>query len=157
MHSSIIEIRTHRIDKDEWATESDFYDDCGSMLDWCQDLSDEEREDYINGFTESELFQSLFSKGDEPDAIIYNGKLDLLKSKWYESIQAELNEVVSKKLVSSYRLTRRIKCPLDSDILFCLPEWCGSRANYPIELLEWLSHFKEGDVLYICGVLKYHF
>lgn len=157
MHSSIIEIRDHRTDKGEWATECNFYDDCGDIIEYCRDLTEDERAGYIEDFMESELFNALFTKGDEADTIVYNGKLDAIKSEWYKSIQVELDKMVAKGSISPYYLNRAIEKPFLSDFLFCLPDWNGDRANYPRELMEWLDTLKDGDVLYICGVVDYHF
>lgn len=157
MHSSIIEIRDHRTDKDEWATEENFYDDCDEMIDYCHDLTEDERAEYIEAFMDSELFGALFTKGEEPDTIVYNGRLESLKSEWYKSIQSELDKMVSNGSLSSYNLNRAIEKPFLSELLFCLPDWNGDRASYPSELMEWLDRFKVGDVFYIGGIVDYHF
>lgn len=153
MHSTIIEIRDHKDPVSEWTTESSFEDN-GDMMDYCVLANEKERTEDIERFLE--IFKDLFTKGNEPDSIVYTGKISVVREKWVESIESEFGKFKSSGKCDSFNLLRAIRRPFGIYTLFCLPDWNGSGAVYPKELFEWLETMKEGGVLYIGNTFDYH-
>lgn len=153
MHSTIIEIRDHKASMSQWATESSFEGN-DNMMDYCDLANEKERTEDIERFLEN--FKDLFTKGNEPDSIVYTGKIAVVREKRVESIESEFGKFKSSGKCDSFNLLRAIHRPFGIYTLFCLPDWAGSGAEYPKELFEWLETMKEGSVLYIGNTFDYH-
>ena len=154
MHNNIYEITVDAIDRDDWATESDFYND--SHVDYVIEMKGEERDEAINDFCEHPDFAKFFTRGKRPDTIVYNGKIDEVKNEWYDNIQKELDGMRKSGKVDSYRLRKAIDQAFFGNELFCLPGHSGFESSFPRELLEMLRHHKAGTVLHINAVFDYH-
>lgn len=153
MHSTIIEIRDHKVPMSQWATEDNFSDN-NDKMDYCGLANEEERAEDIERFLNN--FKDLFTKGTEPNSIVYTGKVSEVREKWVESIETEFGDFKSSGKCDSFKLLSSINRPFDIYTLFCLPDWTGDGAEYPKEVFEWLETMKEGDVLYICSTFDYH-
>lgn len=153
MHSTIIEIRDHKIEKGMWASESNFYDD-SNKLDYCGVSNEEERAEDIRRFLEN--FNDLFVKGEELDSIVYTGKIADVRKKWMDCIEQGLSVVKSSGKCDTFKLRNAIDRPFEIYTLFCLPDWAGTGAEYPRALFEWIETMKKGDVLYIGNTFDYH-
>lgn len=154
MHSTIYELTQEKLNRNNWATEENFYDD--KNIDYSTQLSGSERKKCIQDLCELSWFKRLFTVGDSPDTIIYNGKIDEIKEEWYTRIQIELDSMTRNKQSDSYRLRRTINSVIFGDTLFCLPESFGDSLSYPRELVEWLDTMKAGTVIHINAVFDYH-
>lgn len=154
MHSTIYELTQAKLEREDWATDENFYDD--NHIDYSTRLSESEREDCIRDLHELTWFKRLFSVGDSSDTIVYNGRIDEIKEEWYVDIQTELDSMTQNKQSESYRLRRIINSVIFGDTLFCLPEWSGDAASYPGELMEWLDTMEAGTVIHINAVFDYH-
>ena len=154
MHNNIYEITVDAIDRDDWATESNFYDD--DHVDYVTEMEGEERDEAIDDFCKHPDFTKLFTRGEEPDTIVYNGKIDEVTNEWYDNIQKELDEMRKSGKVDSYRLRKAIDRTFFGDELFCLPGHSGTESSFPRELLEMLRYHKAGTVLHINAVFDYH-
>lgn len=153
MYSTIIEIRDHKVPMDQWATESNFEDN-GDMMDYCDLSNEQERTEVIERFLEN--FKDLFTKGNEPNSVVYTGKIAEVRDKWVESIESEFGKFKSSGKCDSFKLLRAIHRPFGIYTLFCMPDWSGPWAEYPKELFELLETMKEGDILYIGSTFDYH-
>lgn len=154
MHSTIYEITQEAIDPKDWASESNFYED--DNVDYTTLLSGEERDEAIEDLCNSRWFNRLFSRGKEPNTIIYNGNIEAVKDEWYQELQKELQSLIDKRHCDTYKLRKAIDRPFGDYTLFCLSDWCGSSSCYPRELLELLERTKPGTVFYINSVFDYH-
>lgn len=154
MHSTIYEITQDIIDPDDWANESNFYED--DNVGYTTLLTSEERVEAIEDLYNSHWFQRLFSRGKERDTIVYNGNIELVKEEWYQNLQKELHELIDQKQCNTYKLRRAINRPFAEDTLFCLPGWYGSQSCHSIKLLELLNDMESGTVFHINSVFDYH-
>lgn len=154
MHSTIYEITQNQVDPDEWATESNFYED--DNVDYTTLLTGDERTEAINDLYDSHLFSSLFSRGEASDTIVYNGNIKVVKEEWYQNLEQELQSLIDGNSCDTYRLRKAINQPFAGYTLFCLPGWAGSSSCYPRELLELLNTVEPGTVFHINSVFDYH-
>lgn len=155
MHNTIYEITQNPVNPDDWADESNFYED--SNVDYATLLTGKERTDAIEYLCNSRWFCSLFSRGKEPDTIIYNGNIEAVKDKWYQELQKKLQSLIKKRSCNTYGLREAINQPFAGYDLFCLPDWVGNSSCYPRDLLDLLVNIKPGSVLYINSVFDYHY
>lgn len=156
MHSTIYEITQEQLERDEWASESNFYED--PNVDYTDLWDDESREQIINDLDECDWFNALFTKGEEPDTIVFKGRdaLQPIKEAWYKEIQDNLEALKESDGCDTYRLRKAINNPFAQYTLFCLPDWAGDKTSYPREFMELLNTLEDGTVLYINSVLDYH-
>ena len=158
MHSSIIELTLEPLDREDWSHEDDFYDD--EKVDYVSELDDEERSESIANFQDGEdpFFSGLFTPGDD-DTIIFKGKdaLNNIQKEWVNSIKKEFDNFVESGNFDPSGVTHAINHVLNSDYLFCLPDWTGCCAVWSRELINWLNTLEDGTVLHIGAVIDYHY
>ena len=158
MHSSIIELTLEHLDREDWAHEDDFYDD--EKVDYVSELDDEERSESIANFQDGEdhFFSGLFTPGDD-ETIIFKGKdaLNYIQKEWVNSIKKEFDNFVESGNFDPSGVTHEINHVLNSDYLFCLPDWTGCCAVWSRELINWLNTLEDGTVLHIGAVIDYHY
>lgn len=154
MHSRIFELTQANLDREEWATENDFvYDE--DKIDYSEELHGDERMESISWLEISTLGRMfIFDK----DTLVFkkDALMDVRKD-WIASIKNALEVMEKKFLYNTFGLNYAIENVLDSHYLFCLPEYTGSRAVYPCELLEWLNTIKDGSVIHVNSVFDYHY
>lgn len=154
MHNTIYEITLDAVHPDDWADESDFYDDVD--VDYTTLLTGQERTDAIEELYASHWFNCLFSRGKEPDTIIYNGNIEAVRDEWYQKLQKELQSLIKNRNCDTYRLRMAINQPFAGYDRFCLSDWAGSFSCPPRDLLDLLENTKPGAVLHINSVFDYH-
>jgi len=154
MHSTIYEITQNQMDPDDWAVESNFYED--NHVDYTTLLSGQERTEAIEDLYSSSWFSDLFSRGEKPDTIVYNGNIETIKDKWYQELQKALQSLIENRECNTYQLRKTINQSFAGYTLFCLSDWSGNSSCYPREFLELLNDAKPGTVFYINSVLDYH-
>lgn len=154
MHDTIYEITRNPVNRGDWADESNFYED--TNVDYTTLLTGKSRTDAIEDLYSSHWFGCLFSRGTEPDTIIYKGNIEVVKDEWYCELQKELQSLIEEKRCNTYGLRRVINQPFAGSTLFCLPDWAGTMSSQPRELLELLNSLESGTVLYINSVFDYH-
>lgn len=154
MHNTIYEITQKSIHKDDWVNESDFYED--DNVDYTTLLIGKDRADAIEDLYNSCWFSSLFSRGEEPDTIVYNGNIETVKDEWYQKLQKELQSLIKERRCDTYRLRETINQPFAGYTLFCLSDWAGIFTCRPRVLLELLESVEQGAIFHINSVLDYH-
>ena len=158
MHSSNIELTLEHLDREDWAHEDDFYDD--EKVDYASELDDDERSESIANFQDGEdpFFSGLFTPGDD-ETIIFKGKdsLNNIQKEWVNSIKKEFDNFVESGNFDPSGVTHKINHVLNSDYLFCLPDWTGCCAVWSRELINWLKTLEDGTVLHIGAVIDYHY
>lgn len=153
MHSRIFELTQANLDREDWATENDVYDE--EKMDYSEELHGDERMESISWLEISTLGRMfIFDK----DTLVFkkDALMDVRKD-WIASIKNALEVMEKKFLYNTFGLNYAIENVLDSHYLFCLPEYTGSRAVYPCELLEWLNTIKDGSVIHVNSVFDYHY
>lgn len=153
MHSRIFELTQANLDREDWATENDVYDE--EKMDYSEELHGDERMESISWLEISTLGRMfIFDK----DTLVFkkDALMDVRKD-WIASIKNALEVMEKKFIYNTFGLNYAIENVLDSHYLFCLPEYTGSRAVYPCELLEWLNTIKDGEVIHVNSVFDYHY
>lgn len=154
MHSSIFEIRTERIEREDWMTEDVLYDDAN--IDYVEPFDDEQRKEEIKGLVNDVLPQGMFTLvGD--DVLVYNGGAE----EWEKKMAAEIRKKAATigddiyGWSSTYRETRKLmNNPLDTTYRFVL--WNNTISDNSYELMYMVSTLKEGEKLYVGAVFDYH-
>jgi len=103
----------------------------------------------------------MFSLGTEPDTIVYNGGLEeWVRKEWLQKIRRHAETLSTHNVFRDfklYRMERVLDNTLDSGKLFYLSEDnYQSYAERSTAFLEYLNGFSAGQILYIGGVLDYH-
>ena len=153
MHSRIFELTQANLDREDWATENDVYDE--EKMDYSEELHGDERMESISWLEISTLGRMfIFDK----DTLVFkkDALMDVRKD-WIASIKNALEVMEKKFIYNTFGLNYAIKNVLDSNYLFCLPEFTGNMAVYPCELLEWLNTLKDGEVIHVNSVFDYHY
>lgn len=157
MHSNIIQLSKQPIDREEWATPEQFYDNSGDFADYIGDYKDDETRKEIIAWMASDEFGGIFSL--EGDHLVFNGLGDFLRD-WYTCIKvtaAELNhnEFDSMKLFKVKQAVKQTHCGVCSR--FYIENWDGYAA--PMEDLIGFckSQLNEGDKVYVGAIIDYHF
>lgn len=153
MHSRIFELTQANLNREDWATENDVYDE--EKMDYSEELHGDERMESIAWLEISTLgMLFIFDK----DTLVFkkDALMDVRKD-WIASIKNALEVMEKKGLYNTFGLHYATENVLDSHFLFCLPEYTGNRAVYPCELLEWLNTLKDGSVIHVNSVFDYHY
>ena len=153
MHSRIFELTQANLNREDWATENDVYDE--EKMDYSEELHGDERMESIAWLEISTLgMLFIFDK----DTLVFkkDALMDVRKD-WIASIKNALEVMEKKCLYNTFCLNYATENVLDSHYLFCLPEFTGNMAVYPCELLEWLNTLKDGAVIHVNSVFDYHY
>ena len=153
MHSRIFELTQANLNREDWATENDVYDE--EKMDYSEELHGDERMESIAWLEISTLgMLFIFDK----DTLVFkkDALMDVRKD-WIASIKNALEVMEKKCLYNTFGLHYATEKVLDSHFMFCLPEYTGDGAVYPCELLEWLNTLKDGAVIHINSVFDYHY
>lgn len=156
MHSTIYEITRKQLEPEEWASESNFYED--PNVDYVELWDEDSRRQEINDLYEYDWFKALFTQGKEPDTIVFKGRaaLQKIKDEWYKAMRNELEALKARSGCDTFLLRKAVNKPFAGSTLFCLPDWAGDQTSYPREFMEMLDTLEDGSVLYINSVLDYH-
>ena len=153
MHSRIFELTQENLDREDWATENDVYDE--EKMDYSEELHGYERMESIDWLKSSPLGR-LFAFDKDTLVFKKDALMDVRKD-WIASIKKALYVMEKKCLYNTFGLHYATKNVLDSHFLFCLPEYTGNRSVYSCVLLEWLNTLKDGEVIHINSVFDYHY
>lgn len=154
MHSRIFELTQANLDREDWATENNFvYDE--EKMDYSEELHGDERTESTDWLKESPLGR-LFVFDKDTLTFKKDALMDIRKD-WIASIKKALEVMENKCLYDTFGLRYATKNVLYCNFLFCLPEYTGSGAVYPCELLEWLNTLNDGAVIHVNSVFDYHY
>lgn len=98
----------------------------------------------------------------EDDTIRYNGGADKWKEEFVAALQEKANEVTTENCTmwigAVYQLEKYLKNPLDTGYQFYMDEQgITGYAEQSYEFLRTVSELEPGTLLYIGGVIDYHF
>lgn len=94
--------------------------------------------------------------------IRYNGGADEWKEQWQKLIQERASQITTENILNSigpmYQRERALLNPLDLGTLFYDDsENMNSYAEHSAEFMRSVCQLEEGTLLYIGGVLDYHY
>lgn len=160
MHSSIFQISEMPIDKENYLNEDTLYQGEGSYYDYCANINDEGRREEIADLIKT-LPKGMFELVDD-DTIRYNGGADKWKEEFVATLQEKAKEVTTENCTmwigAVYQLEKYLKNPLDTDYQFYMDEQgITGYAEQSYDFLRTVSELEPGTLLYIGGVIDYHF
>jgi hypothetical protein len=152
MHNNIFQLSTSPIDADEFITESTFE---FSEIDDFADYVREPDCDLSKAYDEFPFLGAMFTR--DGDKLICKGCNEVFQA-WHKAVCKEtdkLSEEWLKDGMNTWRVGTLLKEPFTRD-RFYLNEYC----SYPMDSSEFLQYcannLKEGDTLYLGGVLDFH-
>ncbi len=165
MHSRIFQLSTEKLPQDEWINELSISDaDMGYHgIDYCGDTDN--REDDLSLLAHV-LPKDVFKVTGDKIEIISDGSclFDDYKRRFISTLQnmefaGPFYDNQSWVGLGEYTLCRMARNILDIDFLFYIDDWSGclSKSN---ELIHYAHHVFADDkpkVLYVNGILDYHF
>lgn len=152
MHNNIFQLSASPIDADEFITESSFEP---SEIDDFADYVREPDGDLFKAYDEFPFLGTMFTRDE--DKLVFKGCGDTLDV-WRTAIRQEMEKLCdggSEHMDDTYGAVQILTEPFTHD-RFYLNEY----YNYPMDSSEFLQYcannLKEGDVLYLGGILDFH-
>lgn len=160
MHSRVFQISTTRIDKENYLNENTLYQGDGSYYDYCADISSKERKEDIANLVNYILPKEMFELASE-DTIRYKGGMEQWKEEYVANVQKKAAALTVENMFdwsSTYYLKQAVTNPLDTSYHFYLNEnGCQTFAEQSFAFMQFVSSLEPGTILYIGGVIDYHF
>jgi len=160
MHSTIFQITTGKVEKDNYLNEDTLLQGDNSDLDYCLDIDDEERKERIENLVNKILPEGMFTLIDE-NTIRYNGGVEAWLEEWVKLIQEKSSLVTADNIrewCTLYHLKEAIDNPLDVGSRFYDDsECCANYSEKSGEFMRSLNYLEAVILLYVRGVIDYHF
>lgn len=160
MHSRIFQISTMQIEKDNYLNEDTLQQGDNSFYDYCANIDDESRKEDIAYLVNSALPKGMFEILSE-DTMRYNGGIEQWKEEYVANIRKKAEALTAENMLTwsvTYNLKQAIENPLDVAYHFYLDgEGCQSFAEPSFAFMEFVCTLEPGTILYIGGVIDYHF
>lgn len=160
MHSTIYQLSTERLDKDEWINENTFLEGYGEHgIDYTN--ADVDRDWQLEKLSDI-LPKSVFKVEGDKITILNNGEC------LFEQYKKDLQEILDKMTyncgrdsalgIGAYRLSQRAMKIIDTSSLFHIPEWNWlDTSNTLIEYANYVFEKDKPKILYVNGILDYHY
>ncbi len=161
MHSKIFQITEERPLKDNILNDRTLEQGDGHYYDYCSEIDEKERKFHIDNLINNILPKGMFELVSE-DTIRYNGGADKWKETFVSVLQEKAKAVTTENCTlwigEVYRLEKYLKNPLDTGYQFYMDGHCtNGEAEQSYEFLRVVSQLEPGTLLYIGGVIDYHF
>lgn len=161
MHSKIFQITQKRVEKDSYLNEETLLQGAGSFFDYCGEINDEERKLHIENLINEVLPKGMFELVSG-DTIRYIGGADEWKQDFAKAVRLKAEDITPEKVQDwigpVYQLEKFLKNPLDTGYWFYMDEnGVQSYAEQSYEFLREVCALEPGTLLYIGGVIDYHF
>ena len=160
MHSSVFQITTEKIKEGGLLDENALHQGDCSGLDYCSNIDDEERRERIEDLVDKILPEGMFTLIDD-NTIRYNGGVEIWQEEWVKRIKEKCSFVTANNIQewrTLYYLKEAIENPLDTGSRF-YDDDCGysSFSEESGEFMKRLNDLEAGTLLYIGGVVGYHY
>lgn len=158
MHSNIIQISKNPIDRENWVTPSDFYEDTMHFADYIGDTKGERDRKGVIEWMARDF--GLFDIDGETLVLKGDSEIDKFIHDWNECIR-NLASKLNDKAVDDIALFKVRKATEETHLGVCsrfyIEDWNGYAGTFS-ELVEYVTkRMKQGDRLYIGAVIDYHF
>lgn len=151
MHNNIFQLSASPIDADKFITEDSF--EPGEIDDFA-DYVQEPKGDLSKAYDEFPFLGTMFLRKD--DKLIYKGCGDVFRT-WHKAVCQEVGKL-SEEGLKDHMKTWIVKKLLDEP--FTCDRFYLNEYDYHMDSSEFLQYcannLKEGDVLYLGGVLDFH-
>lgn len=160
MHSRIFQISTVRVDKENYLNEDTISQGDNGYCDYCSEIDDEERKANIAELVNEILPKGMFELVSE-DTMRYIGGIE----RWKEGFVADVRkaaEAITVDNMLEWRTTNSLKQavenPLHTDCRFYLDgDGFQTFAEESFAFMEFVCHLEPDAMLYIGGVVDYHY
>lgn len=151
MHNSIFQLSASPIDADEFITEDSFEpSEISDFADYVQEFDG----DLSKAYDEFPFLGAMFTR--DGDKLICKGCDDVFRT-WHKAVCKEMENLSEEGLkdgMNTWRMGTLLNEP------FTLDRFYLEEKGYPIDSSEFLQYcaknLKEGDTLYLGGVLDFH-
>lgn len=161
MHSTIFQITTEKVEKENYLTEENVCSWECRDIDYCSEIDEDDRKDRINRLVNSWLPSGMFTLVDD-STIRYNGGAEEWKNQWVKLIQDTAAQVTAENVLNGlgpmYSLEKALSNPLDLGTLFYSDsENISCYAEFSAGFMRDVCQLQEGSLLYVGSVLDYHY
>lgn len=161
MHSKVFQITTTRVNKDCYLNEDTLTQGDNSHFDYCAEIDEEERKYHIEVLVNHILPKGMFELVSE-DTIRYIGGAEKWQEDFVAGMRNKMEAVTPDKVLEwigpVYQLEKYLKNPLDTAYWFYMDEeGMQSYAEQSYEFMREICGYKPDTLLYIGGVIDYHF
>lgn len=161
MHSKIFQITRTRVSQDDYLNESTLAQGDNSFFDYCGEIDEAERKFHIDNLVNNMLPKGMFELISE-DTIRYIGGAEKWQADFVAGMRSKAAAVTPDKVLEwigpVYQLEKYLKNPLDTAYWFYMDEeGLQSHAEQSYEFMRQVCEFEPGTLLYIGGVIDYHF
>ncbi len=161
MHSKIFQITTTKVDKECYLNEDTLMQGDNSYFDYCCEIGEKERKYHIDILVNHILPTGMFELVDE-DTIRYTGGAEKWKEDFVAGLRSKREAVTPDTMLdyigSVYQLEKYLKNPLETAYWFYTDaDGMQSYAEQSYEFMREICGYEPGTLLYIGGVIDYHF
>ena len=159
MHSRIFQISTEPIDKENYLNEDTLQQGDGSFYDYCSEIDEENRKEDIANLVNYALPNGMFELISD-DTMRYNGGIEQWKRSMSPISKRErmlLRQIIcwnGGRPIISNRQWKSVGCRLS---FYLDGDGCQSFAEQSFAFMEFVCRLEPGTILYIGGVIDYHF
>ena len=160
MHSRVFQISTEPILKENYLNEDTLNQGDNAFYDYCANIDEDERKEDIAYLVNETLPKGMFELvGD--DTMRFNGGVEQWKEEYIANIKKSVEALTVENMLewsSTYYLKEAINNPLDTAYHFYLDgEGWQNYAEQSFAFMRFVSELEPGTILYIGGVIDYHF
>ncbi len=160
MHSTIFQITTEKVEDGGLLNEDTLQQGDNSELDYCSDIDEDDRRRRIEYLVNKILPEGMFTLIDE-NTIRYNGGVEAWLEEWVKLIKEKCSLVTAgniREWSTLYYLKEAIDNPLDAGSRFYDDNsGYSSYSDKSGEFMKSLNDLEAGTLLYVGGVIDYHF
>ncbi len=160
MHSRIFQITKEQVERENYLNEDTLEQGDGSYIDYCAEISEAEREQSIACLVDDVLPKGMFTRLGA-NIIRYNGGMEQWKEQAIANIREKLSALTPENFFYGsqfYDLKEAVVNPLNTAFLFYM-DVAGEQSmpETSHNFIFYVSGLEEGTLLYIGGVIDYHF
>lgn len=161
MHSTIFQISSEKISKEQFISELTFMECDSSFIDWCSTIDEAERVETLLHLIEYILPKGMFTLNNDKESITYVGGGDVWQDDWIKRIKEKANSITAENIKGctglDYCLGRLLLNPLDIDSRFVLSNYVSTLAEESAEFMKLVCELEPGAILYIGGMVDFHY
>ena len=158
MHSKIFQLSDEFISESNFLYSEYFCEDSQHFADYIGDEVTDEKERYEYICSVAEEFPEMLDYiGD--GKLRYKGMADFLQD-WSDAIKEAANTLTADNILKElnlYKVERLTQTThKDSDRRFYVEDW-NCFAGDAADFVSWLSHLKEGTIIYVGAIIDFHY
>lgn len=161
MHSKIFQITKTRVEKENYLNKDTLMQGDNSHFDYCTEIDSKERKKEIERLVNHILPQGMFELSSE-DTLIYKSGTEEWKEEFISEIRKKAEAITTENMLEwigpVYQLEKYLKDPLGTSYWFYTDaKGVQSYAEQSYEFLREICALEPGTILYIGGIIDYHF